>query len=601
MRIATKTVLAFAGLVLACAGASGALLVMEAHDALLVALVDAQRLLTTNRALILSDHLALATGELERLSEMAEIDLDDGDPLPEQRVLAQAYRQTSYFNGTLELYGRRGRCRWAEPEEARCLDRPVHDTAWFREAMSSGRLRRVYVSEADGSGLVDLVAPVRREGQVVGVLRGVVDLSRDQLFSPSLRAELHPATSVALLTHDGRAVVRSGALPLDEPPLAPDGHTSPGHALADVSGQTVLVVWSPVSRAELTLVLAWPLEVLDDGAEKQVRSLSILMALVGLLAVAVGAVFAGLLTRPLRRLAAHARNIQAGTLDGLPPTARADELGDLERAFQSLLSTLSTREAELRAERDHLEVRVDERTRELRDTRDALLRAERLAALGRAGSVLSHELRNALNSVSIAVDTLETDDSEAVRSEARRLVRAEVARLRALSDDLLSVAREPTLRVRTLTVGELTEGAVLLVEDYAEHHRVRLDVSLEVAADVTLRGDPDHLQTVLINLLRNAVEAAASGPERRVRLSARTTDEQLVLRVEDDGPGVPTEIESKLFQPFVTSRAQGLGLGLAIAERFARAHGGHIARVEGTLRGACFEVRLPRSAPEERA
>lgn len=608
MRIATKTVLAFAGFASACVGVSGALLLSEAHDALHEALIERQQLLVANRALDLSAHLALATGEIDRLSQMAEIDLDDGDPTPEQRLLAQAYQQTSYFNGTLELYGPHGRCRWAEPEESGCLARSAGRASWFREAMSSGRLRRVYVSEPDGSGLVDLVAPVTRQGRVAGVLRGVVDLSRDQLFSPSLRSEMHPAASFTLLTEGGAAVVRDGPLRLDEPRFSA-AHAElrtgrPGHALLEVDGRAILVVWHPVGRAELGLAIAWPLEVLDDGAERQVQSLALLMGVVGLLAVAMGVLFAGLLTRPLRRLVTLIQDAPRRQLEALGPTDRTDEVGDLQRAFRALLGTLALRESELRADRDRiselageLEARVEERTRELRETQHALVRAERLAALGRAGSVLSHELRNALNAVSVAMDTLEADDSEAARGQARRLVRAEVARLRTLSDDLLTVAREPTLRGRRIAVEELLENASLLTEDYAAAYGVRLEV--EPAPEGELFGDPDRLQTVLINLLRNAIEAAASAEERRVRVAARWVDAELELRVEDSGAGIPEEIERRLFQPFVTGRVQGLGLGLAIAERFTQAHAGRIALREGTLGGACFEVRLPRGPGEE--
>lgn len=600
VRISSKTVLAFAGFALAGVGGSGAVLVREADGALDEALVERQQLLAANRALSLSETLALAVGELQRMSDMAELDLADDDLRPEQRMLDQAYRQTPFLNGAIELYGPRGQCRWAEPDEARCVDRVVRYEPWFVETMSSGRPRRVYVSEADGSGLVDLVAPVRRDGRTVGVLRGVVDLSRDRMFSPSLREELPESTSIALLTADGRAVVRTGAMALAAAEaLTPASRAAGGSAVVDSAGSAILSVWAPISGGELCLVMAWPLDALDDAVERQVRSLVMLMGLAALIAVIAGSIVASRLTAPLRRLAAMIRDVQASGRTALPASTRRDEVGDLQRAFRSLLAELAEREAEVRADRDRiweladeLEARVEDRTRELRDAQDALVRAEQLAAIGRAGTVLSHELRNSLNAISVAMDTLDSDESAPVRRQARRLVRGEVTRLRTLSDDLLTLAREPSLRPRDVEVGELLETAHLLVLDYAAEHDVEIELAPAPAA-LTARLDPDRMQSVLVNLLRNAVEAAAESGERRVRMGAAADGDDLEIRIEDSGRGVPPQIAERLFQPFVTGRVQGVGLGLAIAQRFAKALGGQITHEEGTLSGACFVVRVP--------
>ncbi len=142
----------------------------------------------------------------------------------------------------------------------------------------------------------------------------------------------------------------------------------------------------------------------------------------------------------------------------------------------------------------------------------------------------------------------------------------------------------------------MVSTAELLVEDHAAQHGVRVET--DVVPGLTANVDSDRIQSALVNLLRNAIEAAASSASPRVFLSTEADEEAITIHIEDSGPGVAADIAPRLFQPFVTGRAQGVGLGLAIAERFVRAHGGTIELAEGTLGGARFTVRLPRRAQE---
>lgn len=600
MRIATKTALAFAAFAAVCVGGAGGLLLDESREALHDALIDRQRLLVANRALVLRENLGLAIGELERLADMAEIDLDDGDLGPEQRLLGHAYRQTSFFNGRLELYGLAGRCRWAEPVSGGCREPDSASRSWLIRAREAGQTTLLHVTDPDGRGLIDIVAPVRRGGRSVGVLRGVIDLQRDRMFSPPLAEDLHPTTRVALVTADGRPVIRSAEVSLNDAPWttavsAFEGGQG-GATVADAPGGELLLAWTPVGRGDLWLLFAWPLEVLDDDAERHVRSLSVSILLVGLLALGVGFIVARGLTQPLKGLAEQVRGVHGDAPLVLPASSRPDEVGEVQRALCTLLARLEDRESHIRADRDrisdlasHLEDRVEERTRELRATRDALVEAERMAAIGRAATVLSHELRNALNAVSVAMDTLGSDTSEEALSDARRLVRSEVARLRTLSDDLLSYAKEPVIRRQPVSVAELLELVELLTEERAK----RLGARVEIDADAAVVWlDPERMQTVLVNLVHNAVEATAQRDERVVRVTARAGD-ALAITVDDSGEGVAEAIRERVFQPFVTARIHGIGLGLAIAERFVLAHGGTIQLAQSPLGGARFVVCLP--------
>ncbi|MCB9594792.1 MAG: hypothetical protein H6719_18875 [Sandaracinaceae bacterium] len=606
MRIATKTALAFAAFAALCVGGSGLLLIDEFEDGLFEALRDRQRLLVSNRALVLRENLALASGEIERVAAMAEIDLEDEDLGPEQRLMAQAYQQTSFFNRQMELYGAHGRCRWAEPHDGGRVGVDASREAWFIAASRAPYETRVYTEGTDEGGLVDLVTPVTRDGRVVGVLRGVVDLHGDLMFSPALHDDLQPSTRVALLTDSGRAMLRS-----EGPEIAPAERAvalralstdQAGAVVMDVDGEPRVVAWAPVGRADLGLVFSWPLHELDESAERHLRSLTLSMSVVGALALLTGFVVARLLTGPLQRLAAQVRGVHTRSLERLPRTERRDEIGDVQRALRALLEMLDAREVEITEDRDRiaelatqLEERVEERTAELREAQDALVQAERLAAIGRAGTVLGHEIRNTLNAVSVAMDTLGTDADRDEHETARRLVRGEITRMRKLSDELIDYAREPALERVMTPVADLFEIAGLLVEDHAREHGVQVELDLEGEPRASV--DPDRMHTALVNLLRNAVDAAAGGAAPRVRATARSDDGRVRILVDDTGAGVAESIRERLFQPFVTSRRQGLGLGLAIADRLVRAHGGTIELDASPLGGARFVVTIPVEDP----
>ena len=608
MPIATKTALAFAAFALGCVGLSAAVLVEAESAGLEAALLDRQELLTANRALVLRENLALATGELERLSRMTELDPEDRDTVPEQRVLGVAYRQTSFFNDSVELYDASGQCRWSEPEHEACRTRRVTDERWFQEALTGRRASRVFLGSTDGRGLVGIAVPVRRDDRALGVLHGVVDLHRDQMFSPPLTDELPEETQMALVRRDGVAVMRSAGVDLDDPgwQTAVRGlrHEAHGRVIV-VRGDTRWVLaWTPVGHGELGLVFAWPWSALDDTSDRQLASVWRLVAGITLAALLLGFFTARRLTRPIEQLAARVRRAQHEPGVSLPPSGRKDEVGDLERAFTNLMVALSSREAEIREDRDRisrlageLEDRVLERTRELEEAQHALLDAERLATIGRAGTVLSHELRNALNAISVAMDTLREGVPSEQQDVARHLVRTEVARLRALSDDLLTVARDPALHRRETDPAELLDTTLALVEDFAEQKDVEVALIAEPLAPAFL--DHDRFLTALMNIVRNAIEAAAEGTLRRVEVCAKLDDGALVVTVHDAGPGVRPEILDRVFQPFVTGRAHGIGLGLPISQRFVQAHGGTLRATESHLGGACFEIRVPLHAPEE--
>jgi two-component system, NtrC family, nitrogen regulation sensor histidine kinase GlnL len=211
----------------------------------------------------------------------------------------------------------------------------------------------------------------------------------------------------------------------------------------------------------------------------------------------------------------------------------------------------------------------------------------------------AHEVRNPLAAISGAAQLLEQRVTGPEQRELARLIRDETTRLTALTEKLLGARG-------TMTISPVNVHAVL--EHVAEMLAAeRVDVAIVRDYDPSLpawHGDPDRLLQALLNLTRNAIEADARRIVLRSRAEAGWRDARgqavpaLRVEVEDDGDGVPDAIASMLFEPMVSGRADGTGLGLALAREIAREHGGELTW-RRQARGACFVLLLPRR-PRER-
>ncbi len=225
-------------------------------------------------------------------------------------------------------------------------------------------------------------------------------------------------------------------------------------------------------------------------------------------------------------------------------------------------------------------------------TRARLAQSEKLAALGQLATAIAHEVRNPLAVIrSAAQGVAETagPTDQGVR-RACGFITDEIDRLSSVVTSLLAFARPPQLQPRDVAVPELLDRAATLAREELDARDVRF--VRRAAGDLpALRADPDLVCQVLLGLLSNGAEAAGAGGE--VRLEARAVDGRVELSVADSGPGVPSDLRDRVFDPFFTTRPRGTGLGLAVARQIVEAHGGQIAVGDGPRGGARFVVRLP--------
>lgn len=271
--------------------------------------------------------------------------------------------------------------------------------------------------------------------------------------------------------------------------------------------------------------------------------------------------------RRIGRLAAAARAASGGDLDRAVPVTGGDEVGVLAEAFREMLAGV-------------------------RDSRAKLVQAERLAALGQIATAVAHEIRNPLAAIRLTVQLMGEEAHDARLREDCDMLMREAARLELFLDDLLAFARpDPGVREPVDLAGVMADVCDL---EQARADHLGVTLARVVAPELTrVLGDRRRLVQVCANLVLNAIQAA--GPGGRVEVRAASEPNGVALAVSDTGAGVPPEVADRLFTPFVTSKPNGTGLGLALSRRIAREHGGDLAYRREAGR-TVFALSLPARA-----
>jgi two-component system nitrogen regulation sensor histidine kinase NtrY len=325
-----------------------------------------------------------------------------------------------------------------------------------------------------------------------------------------------------------------------------------------------------------------------SGIDTVRRGIVVRAIVVGVLAVifavVLGAALAARLVRPIESLADAARALAAGDLSTrVPREADGGEVQQLIDAFNRMAA-------------------------DLEQGQRRLLQAERVAAWQEIARGLAHELKNPLTPILSGMNVLrrarelQRPDFDAILTEQSGAVVEEVMRLKELADAFARFARLPEQKLEPLDVTEQIDHALAL---YAPADRVVVERSWSAGDDAPVlppvTADKNQLQTVLTNLVKNAVEAMENvePPAARLRASVTFIGGDVEVTFDDSGPGIAGEVANRLFTPYVTTKgSRGTGLGLALAHRIVAEHGGSIEAGRSTVfGGARFTVRLPLRPP----
>ncbi|MCC5858783.1 MAG: sensor histidine kinase [Ectothiorhodospiraceae bacterium] len=360
-------------------------------------------------------------------------------------------------------------------------------------------------------------------------------------------------------------------------------------AYEQIQGQDVYSYFLPLSDRGGRI--AGLLQVTRRGSDFQDLAVELRLQAVAVMAFAGGLITLMVLWghrraigRHLDRLIASMARIEAGESMHRAPQDGPGEIRSLSQALNRMLDSMARAEQEIARRRD-AQLALEEQLRE----------AEKQAAIGRLASGVAHELGTPLSvldgKAQRALRRVEPDGPEA---RALQQIRQEVARMEHIVRQLLEFGRGQNRQTRRTRMGDLVSAAESAMEQPLRDNGVDLDVE-PCEPDPVLYVDPIRLEQVLVNLMRNAVQAGA----RRIRIGwRRDSGEWLELAVDDDGPGVPQGIRQRLFEPFFTTKAvgEGTGLGLAVVHGIVTEHGGEIRVQDGPLGGARFTVRLPTNA-----
>jgi signal transduction histidine kinase len=229
------------------------------------------------------------------------------------------------------------------------------------------------------------------------------------------------------------------------------------------------------------------------------------------------------------------------------------------------------------------------------ELRASLAHAGRVSLLGQLASALAHELSQPLGAILRNAEAAEimlkdaAPDTEELRAIVDDILRDD-HRASGVIDKLRSLLGKGELARQPIALSVVISDVLALVKADAATRRITLELELEPALPKVL-GDRIHLQQVLLNLIVNAMDALAEldGPDRRVRVSARVLDAAAVeVRVCDNGPGIPADRLGRLFEPFYTTKAAGMGMGLPVSKTIIEAHGGKLTAENRPAGGACF-------------
>lgn len=326
-------------------------------------------------------------------------------------------------------------------------------------------------------------------------------------------------------------------------------------------------------------------EISAVAAEEQQRSMWItaVMTVLGLLFGLAVSLWARRLLAPLPRLEARVLEVAGGNL-GPPVTRvvdadRTDEIGRLAIELERMVEAL--------AARDHA----------LREAADKVIRSERLAAMGRMAAHVTHEVRNPLTSIHLNTELLEEELALGGRADPEMTkllgsIRREVDRLGSITEEYLRLARLPSPKLEPEDLGALTREVLGFVRREMQGSGVKIEET--IASEIPLvSADEAQIRQALLNLLRNAREAMPEGGTVHVSVSAG--EGEIVVRIADEGAGVPEDVRAKMFDAFYSTKERGTGLGLPLTQQIVLAHRGTIRCEDRPGGGAVFVLTFPAS------
>ena len=311
--------------------------------------------------------------------------------------------------------------------------------------------------------------------------------------------------------------------------------------------------------------------------------------------------------KPINALKNGTEHLSHGELGYQIDVQSKDEVGDLALSFNGMSVQLRAANEQVVNWAKNLEDRVDEKTSELRSAHEHMLHVEKMASLGKMAAVVAHEVNNPLSGILTYAKLLRKwvlsgQAGNEKREEAMQcldLIASESRRCGELIKNLLTLSRTAPMNVQATDLREVVDRCLLLVRHNLE--LVGIELQLKLAEDLPLVPcDPAQIEQVLLALIMNAIDAMPRGGTLWLEARRSHDDAAIEILVRDDGAGIPPDVLPQIFEPFMTTKenGRGVGLGLAISRGIVERHGGRIEVQSELGRGTAFTVTLPMQAGE---
>ncbi len=359
-----------------------------------------------------------------------------------------------------------------------------------------------------------------------------------------------------------------------------DTRVAPGHASGDEAATALLETETLPLCRQLRDYHSLRIEQVAEAYHQTMHWMAWGLASVGSIGALAGLALGYSVARRLRhsiyQLSVRIQDA-AGKLRQPLPTVILTAGGDLHQVNEQMQGIVR--------EIERVVAQLQQREREV-------LRADQLVAVGQMAAGVAHELRNPLTSIKMLVQAnREEAEARDLPTEDLQIIEQEIRRMERCLQTFLDFARPPQPERRPVSLAVLVDRMFTLVEGRARKQHVTLHFS-PPTTPVIVEADADQMQQLLVNLALNALDAMPQGGSLDVSLGAPAHG-QVELRVCDTGPGIAPALLPRLFEPFVSSKETGLGLGLVVSRRIAESHGGNLWVTNPPHGGACFVLRLP--------
>jgi len=479
---------------------------------------------------------------------------------------------------------------------------------------------------APGAGMFLFVAaPVRdRAGNVLGALYGGVLLNNSKTFVDKIKSVVYEGAR--LQGND----VGTTTLYLGDQLIAT---TLPQHAGSQMLGMKLtrqvnnkvllaktrwvgrayvgndwyLSAYEPILSLQGVPIGALAVGMLESQYSAVKIDMAVLLSFVLLVSCLVGVSMAGFLGRklahPIKELELLTRRVAAGERNVQSHIDTRDEIGDLADRFNDMSRSLAERENSIIELNRNLEEKVQLRTSELEEknrllvqTREELLRVEKLAAIGELAAGVAHEINNPMAIIRGNVELLQlTIDEDADNREEVDTIFQQVKRVERIVSNLQKFARKQQRENAPVRLNDLLHEIVAQIRHQVPLDGVKVVENYSRAVEV-VEGDGDQLRQVFTNLVLNGIQAMPEGGVLSLKTHPVQDTELYEVQVSDTGVGIQPENLNQVFNPFFTTKPSGTGLGLSVSYGIVREHGGTIDIQSIPGSGTTFSVVLPREA-----